>query len=174
MPEGYQVRLNRAVPTSVFNALLGSVPRGGLLNDFARPAIAVRPKRALRTDLAVGIVDSFLVRTADDAVGHDDGLGTVLADEAKNRFSDGWVSSHIEIVGEPTFERVGFGVLRGNDADGDLAREFIAWAVERDRGDWVAAETSASLLLERGACPTLEFLHHTNLVARHAAQRIGC
>lgn len=148
-------------------------PRTSLVDDFSRPAITVSPERTLGTELALRIVGSLLMGAADDAICHDDRLGTVLTDEGKDLFSDGWVSSNIAIVREPTFERVGFGVLRGNDADRYLASELIAWTVERDRGHGVATKSSTGLLLERGTRLTLELLRHDNLASSSRRPRIN-
>lgn len=41
------------------------------LNDLAAPSITVSPERTLRTFFAFGVVNAFLMRTADDAIdGH--------------------------------------------------------------------------------------------------------
>src|SRR5258708_40134739 len=42
-------------------------------------AVAARPIRAVRAGVAFGVVDTFLVRAADDAVGHDHGASLMLA-----------------------------------------------------------------------------------------------
>ena len=48
-----------------------------LLDSFARPAVAASPIRALRAGFSVGVVDTFFVRTADDAVSNDNGFDFV-------------------------------------------------------------------------------------------------
>ena len=42
-----------------------------LVDAFMGEAVAARPIRAVRAGVAFGVVDTFLVRAADDAVGHD-------------------------------------------------------------------------------------------------------
>ena len=51
------------------------------MDAFMGEAVAARPIRAVRAGVAFGVVDTFLVRAADDAVGHDDGASLMLAKE---------------------------------------------------------------------------------------------
>ena len=41
-------------------------------------AVAARPIRAARAGVAFGVVDTFLVRAADDAVSHDHGASLIV------------------------------------------------------------------------------------------------
>ena len=71
------------------NGVLGGVPRPALVENFARPSVAVSPKWALGADLTLRVVDSFFMGATDDAVRHDDRLGTMLTDKGENAFSYG-------------------------------------------------------------------------------------
>lgn len=80
-----------------------SVPETGardhsLRNDLAAPAIPMSPKRALRADLTVGIIDTFLVWTAQNTVRYSDGFRLVLLNEYLNALRDGQVGTDIPIL----------------------------------------------------------------------------
>ena len=63
-------------------------PRARLVDAFMGEAVAARPIRAVRAGVAFGVVDAFLVRAADDAVGHDHGASLVLAKEGLDLLTD--------------------------------------------------------------------------------------
>jgi hypothetical protein len=57
-------------------------------------AVAARPIRAVRAGVAFGVVDTFLVRAADDAVGHDHGASLMLAKEGLDLLADNRIGVH--------------------------------------------------------------------------------
>ncbi len=65
------------------------------------------------TDLTLGIVRALFVGAADDAVRHDNRLGTVLTKEGEDLFGDGRVLPNVCLLREPTLQRFRFGVLGG-------------------------------------------------------------
>jgi len=62
------------------------------------------PIRAVRAGVAFGVVDTFLVRAADDAVGHDHGASLMLAKEGLDLLADNRIVAYIDVSGEPAFE----------------------------------------------------------------------
>jgi hypothetical protein len=55
----------------------------------------------------------FLVRAADDAVGHDHGVSLMLPKEGLGLLADNRIVAYIDVWGEPAFEHIGrSGVLR--------------------------------------------------------------
>jgi hypothetical protein len=52
-------------------------PSAKLLNSLPRPAVAASPIRALGTGLALRVVDTLFVGTANDAIRNDDGFDLV-------------------------------------------------------------------------------------------------
>jgi hypothetical protein len=136
------------------NALLAGVSRKmrrTSVEDFTGPPIAVSPKRTARTDLAFGIVRSLFVGATDDAVRCDHSLGAMLSNESENPFPDGRVLPNVAFLREPTLKLFGFAVLRGNNADHDLAGALVIRTVERHGGNRIAPEAPTGLLLERGS-----------------------
>ena len=81
-------------------------------------AVAARPIRAVRAGLAFGVVDAFLVRAADDTVGHDHGASLMLAQEGLDLLADNRAAANIDIFGEPAFEQGGRVAFVGDDRDG--------------------------------------------------------
>jgi len=123
------------------------------LDSLTGESIAIGPERALRTDLAYGIVDPLLVRTAHDAVGHDHAPGSMPTNEGNDLFAYRNVPSDVDLVGVPTLERMSLRIFRRDDADGHLAREVGVGAVNRNRRHWVAAKAPASSLAQGGTGP---------------------
>jgi hypothetical protein len=61
------------------------------LHCVASPAIAVRPKWALRAWLSFRIIDPFLMRAAYDSVRHHDRFGCMIAHKPENAASNGGI-----------------------------------------------------------------------------------
>ena len=97
----------------------------GLLDQFARPAVAMRPKWALRTNRSFWIIDALFMWAPDDAVGQHDRLCPVILNESQNLAGDDGIGSHILVVGEPAIQSGGLGVLLGYDSNFYLRREFV-------------------------------------------------
>ena len=66
-----------------------------LVDAFMGEAVAARPIRAVRAGVAFGVVDTFLVRAADDAVGHDHGASLMLAKEGLDLLADNRIVAYI-------------------------------------------------------------------------------
>ncbi|SRR6266436_5693968 len=105
------------------------------LDAFASEAITPSPVGALRAGFSLGVVDAFFVRTADETVGNDHGLGGVLLEEGENLRANGEVGTDVGILGEPTFKRVRFAAFVAHDGGNDFCSEFGRWTVEGDGGD---------------------------------------
>ncbi len=68
------------------------------MSDLAGPAIPMSPKRALRADVTIGIIDTFFVWTAQNTIRHGDGFRLVLLNESLNAVRDGQVGTDIQIL----------------------------------------------------------------------------
>ena len=82
----------------------------------------VGPEWASWAVFPVGVVDAFLMRTANDAIKGRDRLCPVLLDETNNCFSDFRIGSHIARFGEPSFEYRSLFAFCIDDADSDFRR----------------------------------------------------
>lgn len=110
------------------------------LDALASEAVATSPVRTLRAGFSLGVVDAFLMRTSDEAIGDDHGLGGVLFEEGENLLANDGVGAHVGVFREPTFKGVGFAAFVTHDGDNDFRSEFGRWAVEGDGGDRIAAK----------------------------------
>jgi hypothetical protein len=90
------------------------------VDALAGKAVATGPVRALRAGFSLGVVNAFFVRAADEAVGNDHGLGSVLFEEGHNLLADGGVVAYVRIFGKPAFQWVWLVPLVAHDADNDL------------------------------------------------------
>src|ERR1035441_3403334 len=122
-------------------------------------AVAARPIRAVRAGVAFGVVDTFLVRAAHDAVGHDHGARLMLAKKGLDLLADDRSAAYIDAFGEPGLERVGRVALVGDDRDGNLAGQVRSRAIEGNRRDRVAPESAPSTLRQPGSRPFSDLLH---------------
>src|SRR5258708_914238 len=116
-------------------------------------AVAARPMRAVRAGVAFGVVDTFLVRTADDAIGHDHGTSLMLAKEGLDLLADNRIAAYIDAFGEPAFELIGRVAFVGDDRDGNLGGQVRSRAIEGDRRDRVAPESAPSTFRQPGSRP---------------------
>ncbi len=66
--------------------------------DLAGPAIPVRPKRTLRTDLTLRIIDTLFVWTTQNTICHYDGFHPVLLHENLNVMRDGQVGAEVPVL----------------------------------------------------------------------------
>src|SRR5262245_34403052 len=85
-----------------------------------REAVASFPELADRAPLTL-VVDAFLMRAADDAVGHGDGQHAVTRHELQHLLGNAGVVAHVAGVELPVAHLADFRVLGRNDADDDLA-----------------------------------------------------
>jgi hypothetical protein len=109
--------------------------------------------------VAFGVVDTFLVRAADDAVGHDHGASLMLAKEGLDLLADNRIVAYIDVFGEPAFEHVGRFAFVGDDGDGNLGGQVRSRAIECNRRDRVAPESAPSTLRQPGSRPFSDLLH---------------
>src|SRR5258708_18604970 len=107
-------------------------------------AVEARPIRAVRAGVAFGVVDTFLVRTADDAVGHDHRTSLMLAKECLDLLADHRIAAYIDAFGEPAFELIGRAAFVGDDRDVNLGGQVPSRAIEGDRRDSVTPASSPS------------------------------
>jgi hypothetical protein len=134
-------------------------PRARLVDALMGEAVAARPIRAVRAGVAFGVVDTFLVRTADDAVGHDHGTSLVLSKEGLDLLADNRIAADIDAFGEPAFELIGRVAFVGDDRDGNLGGQVRSRAIEGDRRDRVSPESAPSTLRQPGSRPFCDLLH---------------
>jgi hypothetical protein len=85
--------------------------------ELASPTVSARPIGTSRASLAVGIVDSLLVRTAKDSLRHHHGLHLMLAQE-QGDFGEGrLIRPYVASSGKPSTQLGRLGLRRWNDAD---------------------------------------------------------
>src|SRR6266702_4063510 len=110
------------------------------------PSIASRPERALRTGLALRIVDPLLVRASDNFAGRRHRANLVIAKECGDLGGDRHVIASVARLREPPaqLDRLRFG--GHNDADRHLAGALVVGAVEGDGADRIAAKARLSFL----------------------------
>jgi hypothetical protein len=113
-----------------------------LLNDVARPAVAMRPERALRAHAPIWIIGSLFVRAADYMIRHYNRLGAVTPDEFKDRLRDRGIGPNIPVFGEPPLQNVRIATRLAHNPNCCFAGSLIIWSVERNSGDWVAPKTA--------------------------------
>lgn len=138
------------------------------LNALAREAITSGPVGALRAGLSVRVVDAFLVRATNDAVGDDHGLGSVLFEEGEYLLADSLVGADVDVLRDSAFERVRLAALIAHDGDNNFRREIGGWAVEGNGGDGIAAKSPPSFLAQP-RCRGLPALPHEGVPSARAA-----
>src|SRR6516165_10162341 len=121
-----------------------------LLSDARRDAlprktISAVPKRANRTPFAF-VIDPFLVRAADYAVGHRDRQHLTLLDEFQYLAGDAGVRTDITAIYFPVAQLSHFCILGWHNANSNLSRFAQVRTVERNRGKWPAPQSSSSFL----------------------------
>ena len=67
------------------------------MHPWSCKTIAPAPKLANRTPLAL-VINAFLVRTADYAIGHRDGSHLVLFDKFKYLAGNGWIGADVTTI----------------------------------------------------------------------------
>jgi uncharacterized protein DUF3738 len=90
-------------PSENWNAELAT----RLLGDLAAPAVAMRPERTLRADLAVGVIDPLFMGATDNAIRHDDRLDIVVLHESEDVVTDGRVLANVALLVEPRSSTLG-------------------------------------------------------------------
>ena len=126
-----------------------------------REAVAVGPVGALGTFLSLRVVDAFLVRTADNAVGHYHRAGAVLADEGQHRDIDARLETDVAPFREPAAYGIGLGALSVNDGHGHLAGAVCVRSIQCDRGNRIATKSSLRKLVQARGLP-LDSSHGDN------------
>ncbi len=120
------------------------------MNMLPGPAITPRPERTLRTYLTVRVVDALLMGTANDSVGHDRRLHSVLLQEGGYLAPNGWTGSNILVFRIPSLDHLRLGALSVHDPHGDLGGPNVCWAVESNGRCWIATKATTRPLPERG------------------------
>ena len=113
--------------------------------DLASPAIPFRPERAEGTRRA-GVIDAFLMRAADDPVGHGHGSNAVFLEEENDLFKNRSILAHITLVHEIAPEICRGIVLFRDHRGGQLGGSAIVWTVEGNGADRKAAKAPLGLL----------------------------
>jgi hypothetical protein len=104
---------------------------GTSVHALTREAVASLPELADGAPRTL-IVDAFLMRAADDAVGHGDGPHAVLRYEIQHFLGDAGVVAHVAGVEFPVAHLADLLVLGRNNTDNDLAGAGRIRAVEGD------------------------------------------
>lgn len=108
--------------------------------------------------------------TPDDAVCHNDRLCPVILYELQDFAADAEIGPHILALGEPEIQSGRLGILLADDSNRYLRRELVIRPVERDRRDWISAETAARFPIQRQIRASFES-HPTSSVAHPAVLR---
>src|SRR5262249_3087971 len=94
------------------------------------------------------VVDALFVRTAKDAVNHDDGAH-VMASEKLDDFAElGGVVAYVAAFREPALQRIPAGALRGDNAHGNFGRASVVGPIQSNRADGIVSETCLGFLLQ--------------------------
>ena len=113
-----------------------------LVQALAGPAVASCPERASRTGGTL-VVDAFFMGAADNPLGHDNRLDSGLGDERQHFFRHPDIIADVGLVLRKPASKVGcLGVLARQNADRELGRPCIVRAIERDRCERPAPESS--------------------------------
>ena len=112
-----------------------------LLDSFKRPAVTASPVGTLWAGFSFGVIDSFFVRTADDAVCNYNRPNSLCFDECSDQLSDTDIRTYIGILREPALKRIGFEVFLFEDADCDFRGGFYSRPVEGYGRDRVSTES---------------------------------
>src|SRR4051794_906040 len=125
-----------------------------LFREFlSGPAISRGPVWTMRTNFAFGIIRALLMRTADDARAHDDGLGPVFLNEGEDLICRGVIVPKIGGFRGPCAKLSDRIFVVDNNFHGYLRSAGGIGSVERHRGQGVSAQATFSLFLEFARCP---------------------
>jgi hypothetical protein len=95
------------------------------------------------------VIRALLMRAADNPVGHYGGAGCVRLDEGQNLLTDGGIMTHVQIaLREPALESIRLVTFSEDNADGNLAGQFVVGPVEGHGGDGVAAKSRAEFRVQ--------------------------
>jgi hypothetical protein len=106
-----------------------------LLYPLARKAISSVPKLANWTPFAF-VIDSFLVRTPNYAIGHHDGSRLMFLEKFKYLTGNAGVGTDIATIHFPIAQLFHRCILGWHDANSDLCRLAQVRAVEGNRRNW--------------------------------------
>jgi hypothetical protein len=118
------------------------------MDAFVGEAVAASPERALGARFSLRVIDTLFVRTTNYAISNDHGFGGVLSQKGENLLANNRVSAHIHVLGEPSFEWIGFASFVTNDSDSDLGGEIGGGTVKGNRGGRKSAESATGFLAE--------------------------
>src|SRR5271170_1173431 len=109
-------------------------------------AVAARPIGALGTGLAVMIIHTFFMRTANDAVDHGHGADLMLTEKCLDFRSDCVVATDVALLGKPALKQIGLASFIGHNRDGDLGSQRRGGTVKRNARDGVALKAALGLV----------------------------
>lgn len=109
----------------------------------------MRPEWAPRAHFPVRIIDSLLVRAADDAVRHDDRLDSVPSYKFQYLAGDDRVCPNVRLLGEPPLQDAWLGVLLNHNPNRYFAGALVIRPIERNRCGRKTLKTMPGLLLQR-------------------------
>ena len=105
-----------------------------LMHRLPCKPISSVPKLANWTPFAV-VIDSFLVRTANYAIGDRDGSHLMLSDKFKHLAGNVWIGTDVATIHFPVAELCHLCILGRHDAHSDLCCLAQVRAIERNRRD---------------------------------------
>jgi hypothetical protein len=116
-----------------------------LLNQVSGEPVAVRPEGALRANFAIGIVDAFFVRAAQNPFGADYRFNSMRVEQLQDLSKNCPIGSSALFGKQP--HHLGIGPLGFHDADRSLGRVLVIGSVV-DQGCYrIPAESARALSL---------------------------
>lgn len=109
---------------------------------FPCPSVAPGPKWTAWTLLTLSIIFSFLVGTADDPIGKNNGLGAMAANEGQHFLHGCLVEPNILGRAVPALQRYRFLFFGRYYADSDLRRHLVGRPIKRNCCCRVAGKTT--------------------------------
>jgi hypothetical protein len=115
--------------------------------QYSNRTVATVPERALRTGLALRIIDPFLVRAPHHFRGHGHRAHLVGSKKQGDFVEYCRIVPDIAALGKPPPQLDRLGALRNDDSDSHLAGPLIVGSIEGDGADRIAAKAQFSLFV---------------------------
>ena len=122
-----------------------SGPPARSVEDLTGPPVPIGPEGAVGANRTI-VVDTFLMRAANDAIRHSDAQHVALRKECRDLRQDFGIVANIAVGGEPLVHIGRFRVFVVNDRDYQLRRSLIVRAIERDGRGGIATEALLGFL----------------------------
>jgi hypothetical protein len=119
------------------------------VDRFPGPAITMRPVGASGTNIALRVIQSLFMRTADYPLHARHRAHRMRRNELNDLAADDEVEPHVAGFGKPAPEFGHLPSLAVCDADRHLAGPLIVGAVIGNCGNWIAAKPPSDTLAQR-------------------------